>query len=68
MTARQQAVLASVAASHPRPLSSAQLATELQLPEGPLNITLRSLHRRQVITTAPATARRGAGWTLSDAP
>ena len=40
----------------------------LQLPEGPLNITLRSLHRRQVITTAPATARRGAGWTLSDAP
>jgi hypothetical protein len=68
LTPRQQAVLASIADSHPRPVSSAQLATELELPEGPLNITLRSLHRRRAITPAARTARRGGGWTLSTAP
>jgi hypothetical protein len=68
LTPRQEAVLASIAASHPRPISSAQLATELQLPAGPLNITLRSLHRRRVITPTPGSARRGGGWTLANVP
>jgi DNA-binding IscR family transcriptional regulator len=60
-------VLASIAAGHARPVSSAQLATELQLPEGAVNITLRSLQGRRVITPAPGTAR-GGGWTLSTPP
>lgn len=36
----------------------AQRATELQLSEGAVTITLRSLHRRRVITPAPARRRR----------
>jgi Mn-dependent DtxR family transcriptional regulator len=65
LTARQEAALRSIAASHPRPVTSAQLASELQIAEGSLNVTLRSLHRRGLIAaTAPATARRRGGWTL----
>lgn len=64
LTARQQAALDVIAARHPRPLTSAQLATELQLPPGALNVTLRSLQRRQLIAAVPATARRRGGWTL----
>jgi DNA-binding IscR family transcriptional regulator len=61
-------VLASIAASHPHPISSARLAAELQLPEGALIVTLRSLHRRRAITPVPGTAHRGGGWTLSTPP
>jgi hypothetical protein len=62
LSARQQAALDVIAARHPRPITSAQLATELQLAPGALNVTLRSLQRRQLIAVVPATARRrGAG-------
>jgi hypothetical protein len=61
---RQQAALDVIAARHPRPITSAQLATELQLPPGALNVTLRSLQRRQLIAAVRATARRRGGWTL----
>lgn len=64
LTQRQQAALDVIAARHPRPVSSAQLATELQLPPGALNVTLRSLQRRQLIVAVPATARRRGGWML----
>jgi DNA-binding IclR family transcriptional regulator len=64
LTARQQAVLDVIAAHHPRPVTSTQLATELQLAAGTLNVTLRSLQRRQLIVAVPATARRRGGWTL----
>ena len=64
LTARQQAVLDVIAARHPRPVTSTQLATELQLAPGTLNVTLRSLQRRQLIAAVPATARRRGGWTL----
>jgi hypothetical protein len=64
LTARQQAVLDVIAARHPRAVTSAQLATELQLPAGTLNVTLRSLQRRQLIAAVPATPRRHGGWTL----
>jgi DNA-binding MarR family transcriptional regulator len=64
LTARQQAVLNVIAARHPRPVTSAQLATELQLAAGTLNVTLRSLQRRQLIVAVPTTARRRGGWTL----
>jgi DNA-binding IclR family transcriptional regulator len=56
LTARQQAVLDLIAARHPRPVTSTQLATELQLAPGTLNVTLRSLQRRQLIAAVPATA------------
>ena len=39
---------------------------ELHVAEGALNITLRSVHRRRLITGVPATARRRGGWTLSE--
>jgi hypothetical protein len=45
LTARQRAALESLAASHPRPRSSAQLAAELDIAEGTLNVTLGSLRR-----------------------
>jgi hypothetical protein len=64
LTARQQAALDVIAAHHPRPITSTQLATELQLPPGTLNVTLRSLQRRHLIAALPATARRREGWTL----
>jgi DNA-binding IclR family transcriptional regulator len=64
LTARQQAVLEVIAARHPRPVTSTQLATELQLAPGTLNVTLRSLQRRQLIAAVPATARSRGGWTL----
>jgi hypothetical protein len=53
-----------IAARHPRPVTSTQLATELQLRPGALNVTLRSLQRRQLIVAVPATPRRHGGWTL----
>jgi DNA-binding IclR family transcriptional regulator len=56
LTARQQAVLDLIAARHPRLVTSTQLATELQLAPGTLNVTLRSLQRRQLIAAVPATA------------
>jgi hypothetical protein len=59
-------VLASIAAAHPRPVTTAQLAVELRIAEGALNVTLRSLHRRLLITGVPASARRRGGWTLSE--
>jgi len=64
LTARQQALLDVIAAHHPRPVTSTQLATELQLAAGTLNVTLRSLQRRHLIAAVPATARRRGGWTL----
>jgi hypothetical protein len=64
LTSRQQAALDVIAARHPRPVASAQLATELQLPAGALNVTLRSLQRRQLIVAVPPTARSSGGWTL----
>jgi DNA-binding IclR family transcriptional regulator len=48
-------VLDLIAARHPRPVTSAQLATELQLAAGTLNVTLRSLQRRHLIAAMPAT-------------
>ena len=66
LTRRQQAALASIAAAHPRPVTTAQLAVELRVAEGALNVTLRSLRRRRLITGVPATARRRGGWTLSE--
>jgi DNA-binding IscR family transcriptional regulator len=68
LTARQRAALESLAASHPRPCSSAQLAAELHVAEGALNITLRSLRRRRLIVAVVATARGRSGWTLSRPP
>jgi DNA-binding MarR family transcriptional regulator len=68
LTARQQAALDLIAARHPRPITSAQLATELQLAPGALNVALRSLQRRQLIAVVPATARRRGGWTLWPSP
>jgi DNA-binding IscR family transcriptional regulator len=53
-----------IAARHPRPVSSAQLAAELQLSPGALNVTLRSLQRRQLIVAVPPTAQRRGGWML----
>jgi DNA-binding IscR family transcriptional regulator len=64
LTTRQEAAFRSIAARHPRPVTSAQLASELQLAEGSLNVTLRSLRRRGLIASAPATPRRRGGWTL----
>jgi hypothetical protein len=64
LTPRQQAALDVIAARHPRPITSTQLATELQLPPEALNVTLRSLQRRQLIVAVPATPRRRGGWTL----
>jgi hypothetical protein len=64
LTQRQQAALDVIAARHPRPVSSAQLATELKLSPGALNVTLRSLQRRQLIVAVPATAQRRGGWVL----
>jgi hypothetical protein len=68
LTTRQRAALESIAASHPRPRSSAQLAAELNVAEGALNVTLRSLRRRRLIVAVAATARARSGWTLSRPP
>jgi DNA-binding IscR family transcriptional regulator len=65
LTARQRAALESLAASHPRPRTSAQLAAELHVAEGALNVTLRSLRRGGLIVAVAATARARGGWTLS---
>ena len=66
LTRRQQAALDVIAASQPRPLTTAQLANELQIAEGALNVTLRSLLRRRLITSVPATGRERCGWTLAE--
>jgi hypothetical protein len=59
LTARQQAVFDVIAARPPRPVTSTQLATELQFAAGTLNVTLRSLQRRQLI--AAVNSREGRG-------
>jgi hypothetical protein len=64
LTARQQAALASIEAAHPHPVTTAQLAAELRLAEGALNVTLRSLQSRRLIAGTPATAHQRSGWTL----
>jgi hypothetical protein len=63
LSQRQQAVLDAIRASHPVPITTAQLATTLGIAGGTLNITLRSLHRRGLILPAPRTVRRHGGWT-----
>jgi len=67
MSQRQQAALDAIRARDPRPITAAQLAAELGIAEGALNITLRSLHRRRLIAPAPPTARRHGAWTASHA-
>lgn len=62
MSQRQQAVLDAIRARDPRPTTAAQLAAELGIAEGALNITLRSLHRRRLI--APRPADRSPAWCL----
>ena len=47
-----------IAARHPRPVTSTQLATELHLAPWALNVTLRSLQRRQLVVAVPATPRQ----------
>ena len=64
LTPRQQAALASIAAAHPQPVTTAQLAAQLRLAEGALNVTLRSLRDRRLIAEAPMTHPRPCGWTL----
>ena len=54
-----------IAASHPRPVTAAQLATELHVAEGALNVTLRSLLRRRMVTGVPVIGRERCGWTLA---
>jgi hypothetical protein len=63
LSQRQQAVLDTVRARHPQPVTAAQLAARLGIAEGALNLTLRSLHRRRLIAPAPPTARGHGGWT-----
>jgi hypothetical protein len=67
LSQRQQAVLDSVRARHPQPVTAAQLAAGLGIAEGALNLTLRSLHRRRLIAPAAPTARGHGGWTAADA-
>jgi hypothetical protein len=67
LSQRQQAVLDAIRASHPRPVTAAQLAAKLEIAEGGLNITLRSLHRRRLIAPAPPSPRRHGGWTAPHA-
>jgi hypothetical protein len=64
LTARQQAALSSIEAAHPCPVTTAELAAELLVAEGALNVTLRSLQSRRLIAGIPATANRRCGWTL----
>jgi hypothetical protein len=68
LTARQQAALQSISASHPRARTTADLAAELRVAEGALNVTLRSLRRRGLIVAAPASPRDHGGWMLPPSP
>jgi hypothetical protein len=63
LSQRQQAVLDAICGRHARPVTAAELAAELGIAEGALNVTLRSLHRRRLIFPAPPTARRPGAWT-----
>ena len=65
LTQRQRTVLDSIATSHPDPLTTAQLSTELGIAQGALNVTLRSLRRRRLSAAVPASARGRGGWTLA---
>jgi DNA-binding CsgD family transcriptional regulator len=65
LTQRQRTVLESIATSHPDPLTTAQLSSELGIAEGTLNVTLRSLRRRRLIAAVPASAHERGGWTLA---
>jgi len=65
LTRRQRTALESIAGSHPNPLTTAQLSTELGIAEGSLNVTLRSLRRRRLIAAVPASAHTRGGWTLT---
>ena len=64
MTARQRVVLAALAAYDAPSITARELAAQLLIHEGRLNVTLRSLQRRGLITVTPATPRSDSGWRL----
>jgi DNA-binding IclR family transcriptional regulator len=68
LTDRQAAVIAVLAERYPAPVSNAVLVERLGVPEGRLNVTLRSLNRLGLILPVPRRPNQGGGWRLTQYP